>query len=187
MISDIVSPIWVRLFGYNGINLFISIPGTYFSTRATLVVARHLDQFKTTHSSIQSRTPMMESGNMSNVTIEEDMIPQEPQERTAATVVAPTGLASNKSYNVTKAAAIRMVFFTTAYMTTNLLASVDTILTSLNHKSLTPKPNSADLVFATLGIALFLIFGTAADVRKWTFRKLKNLFRSNRRRSTGAF
>src|SRR6185312_10143522 len=46
--SDIVSPIWVRLVSYNGANLLLSIPGTYFSARAAIAVYRHTGQFKST-------------------------------------------------------------------------------------------------------------------------------------------
>ncbi|CAG8511858.1 861_t:CDS:2 [Paraglomus brasilianum] len=170
---DIVSPIWVRLFGYNGINLFISIPGTYFSTRATWAVIRHLDQFKTNTSSIQSHTPMIESRNAGGVIHDDGETPvvQERPNFVAPVINSPT----NKAYNITRSAAIRMVFFTTAYLLTNIVASIETILFALAGKSLDPHPGGSDITLVSLGIALFLIFGTAGDVRKWTLQKLKNL------------
>ncbi|CAG8519444.1 7672_t:CDS:2 [Paraglomus occultum] len=170
---DIVGPIWARLFGYNGINLFISIPGTYFSARATWAVLRHLDQFKTKTSSIQSRTPMIESRNVDGET---PVIQEKPN------FIAPVlNSSTNKAYNVTRSAAIRMVFFTSAYLISNFLASAETIIFVMEKKALDPHPGGSDITLVSLGIALFLIFGTASDVRKWSFEKLKTFFRFGRR------
>ncbi|CAG8519426.1 7671_t:CDS:2 [Paraglomus occultum] len=174
---DIVSPIWVRLLGYNGINLLVSIPGTYFSAHTTIIVTRYLDRFKTSSANTQGHAPMIESKNAAK-TVTEDSESSFPRRSHNSHVTS----SSNKSYNITRTAAIRMVFFTVIYLITNISASIETIVFVMAGKPLDSHPGGSDIVLVSLGVILFLIFGTADDVRKWTIEKLK-IFKPKRRLS----
>jgi len=162
------------MLGYNGINLLISIPGTYFSAHSTITVIRYLDQFKTSSTVTQGHAPMIESKNIAKVATDDSKssLPRTPGSRTHP----------NKQYNIKRAAAIRMVFFTVVYLITNISATIETIVFVIADKPLDLHPGGSDIVCVSLGIMLFLIFGTADDVRKWTVEKLQN-FKPRRRLS----
>ncbi|CAG8594533.1 10431_t:CDS:2 [Paraglomus occultum] len=193
---DIVSPIWVRLVSYNGANLLLSIPGTYFSARAAIAVYRHTGQFKSTKLSandvtnsqgstdnlaitteaLESRVNILDAEKHSHI-----QLPKIIQDSKSAKKVEQ-GInlkASIQNYGITRSAAIRMVVFTLAYALTNLAASVGIILDVIANKPLDPHPGGSDFVGASIGIPLLLVFGTSSEIRHWTGDKVRSLFNRN--------
>nr|CAG8441286.1 13349_t:CDS:2 [Entrophospora candida] len=47
MNCDVLSPAYVRLLGYSGVNVVFAIPGVYFSGHSAYMVFRHLERFRT--------------------------------------------------------------------------------------------------------------------------------------------
>ncbi|CAG8539949.1 3396_t:CDS:2 [Paraglomus brasilianum] len=195
---DIVSPIWVRLVSYNGANLLLSIPGTYFSARAAIAVYRHTGQFKSTKLSandvtnsqgstdslamtaeaLGSRVNILDAEKHSHVQLPKLTLDSKSTYARRNTEPSINLSTSNNSYGITRSAAIRMVVFTVAYAITNLAASVGIILDVIANKPLPPNPGGSDFVGSSLGIPLLLIFGTSSEIRQWTRDKLKSLFAS---------
>ena len=66
--------------------------------------------------------------------------------------------AKNHKYNITRAAARRMVIFTIAYVTVNVGVSFRTILSLMVNKPLNLQTGVSDFVSASIGIAVFLVF-----------------------------
>ena len=197
--SDIVSPIWVRLVSYNGANLLLSLPGTYFSARAAIAVYRHTGQFKstklsandvtisqnstenltTTAEALESRVNILDAEKHSNVQLPK-ITPDSKSTYAQQNVEQGIKLnTSNKSYGITRSAAIRMVVFTVVYALVNFAGSTGILLDVMTNKPLDPRPAGSDFVGASLGIPLLLIFGTSSEIRQWTRDKLNGLFRKN--------
>ncbi|CAG8768594.1 3747_t:CDS:2, partial [Gigaspora rosea] len=87
---DVIDPVWIRIFGFSGLNQLYSIPGTFFSGRAAYEVYKHLDLFKSS------------SNSASEHVIDHDNIHQ--QRNTSRDHFST----QNKAYSLTRDAAIRM-------------------------------------------------------------------------------
>ena len=87
-------------------------------------------------------------------------------------VVAPGTRASstlevkvyNYRYNITLNIAIRMVVFICAYLIINIGISLGTIISVVTNTPVSPHVNISDVTGASIGILLFLIFGTTSSV-----------------------
>ncbi|CAG8718082.1 15454_t:CDS:2 [Acaulospora morrowiae] len=184
----------VRLIGYSGTNLILSLPGTFISgivPNLELLLGKksHLDQFKTTlgsrdlnmanghlgSGSSEEMGIMSESQSDSSSSAQEDqhkksLQPQPHLNATSRSITQPSrtkkgrNVEHNRSYNVTRRAAIRMVGFSLAFALINITASVGVVL-----RVLADKPNdtglaSNDWVGGFLGIIVYLVFGLPDSV-----------------------
>lgn len=72
---------------------------------------------------------------------------------------------SQKRYNLTKEAVIRMSILSSSIVLINCLASIGTIVSVLTHESLSKKVNLNDWAGSIIGICTFLIFGFSREIR----------------------
>ncbi|CAB4394851.1 unnamed protein product [Rhizophagus irregularis] len=159
---DIKNPQWVKLIGYPGFNLIGTIIGAYFSIRAVFKVFRHLDQFKS-----QMTDTSKIAANKSKPTgdVNEGGVTNEIAEETG--VKKDFIRKIRKSYNMTKAAAIRMVLFSFGLTLINTLASVHTVLLFIKGgEDKTTGLRTADFAVAFTGIIIYVIFGLPSLFRK---------------------
>ncbi|EXX56184.1 hypothetical protein RirG_218500 [Rhizophagus irregularis DAOM 197198w] len=198
---DIKRPVWARLIGYSGFNLLLTFPGVYFSGRAAFQVFRHLDQFK---SKISNGTDSNDStramtGNRNNTN---DTSPHEIQihvdsnhEITNSEATTTSGTRTTitahrrprsqsranqiKAYNMTKAAAIRMVLFACGFALINVLASFQTVSMILKEGLFGEVHNEGiggnDLAGAFMGSMLFLVFGLPRNMKRCFSRENSDL------------
>ncbi|CAG8583640.1 5370_t:CDS:2 [Paraglomus occultum] len=166
---DIVDPIWVRLIGYNGHNLLITVLGTYFCVHSTIVVIQQLYKGKSLfqqHStpientettvrlskslsdgytvkdnldnrlemfglqSYPSITFLSSSANFSNNSSDDKKTVNNPQEISSYLTANVGKETLDKTHNITRVAAIRMVVFTIVYLIMNISVSVETVFSS---------------------------------------------------------
>ncbi|GBC02344.1 hypothetical protein RclHR1_04580012 [Rhizophagus clarus] len=161
---DIKEPKWVKMVGYPGFNLIITIIGAYFSIRAVAKVFSHLDHFK-------SQMTDMISTNKSTTEVNEINRENEANEANEAN---ETGVRNDhyirniqKSYNLTKAAAIRMVLFSLGFTIVNILASVQSVLLVIKKgDDKTTGVRTADFALSFSGIIIYLIFGLPSVIKK---------------------
>ncbi|CAG8818037.1 24693_t:CDS:2, partial [Racocetra persica] len=65
---DITNPLWVRLFGYAGVNVLIAVPGVYWSGRVAWIIFNHSDQTLQTFSAL-AVSQEKENNNLSTISI----------------------------------------------------------------------------------------------------------------------
>lgn len=65
----------------------------------------------------------------------------------------------NKSYNLTRAAAIKMVAFSFLFAFINLVACISSFIAIIKEHPLEKEPNIMDFIDKSIGILVFLIFG----------------------------
>ncbi|RGB41277.1 hypothetical protein C1646_795448 [Rhizophagus diaphanus] len=162
---DIKNPQWVKIIGYPGFNLIGTIIGAYFSIRAVFKVFRHLDQFKSqmtdTSKVTANKSKPMGGVNEGGDTNETNEIAEE------SGVKKDFIRKIRKSYNMTKAAAIRMVLFSFGLTLINTLASVHTVLLFMKGgEDKTTGLRTADFAVAFTGIIIYVIFGLPSLFRK---------------------
>ena len=122
----------------------------------------HLDQFKTTLSSsrgnLQSNT-----SNISITSTHDDGILENRGQQPIRDL--------QRSYNLTRAAAIRMVSFSFGFALINVAASIQTILLVISRdKDESKGLRGSDLVGALMGILIYLVFGLPHNITKFCCR-----------------
>ncbi|CAI2164422.1 11582_t:CDS:2 [Funneliformis geosporum] len=171
---DVANPVWVRMLGYSGGNLLLSIPGGYFSARSAYTLYGHLDQFKSEFSisdasqdTTLSTSSWKEPGNIS-------LEPIQSPKSTLSSQLPPFPQRSStqqnlnlRRYNMTKDAAIRMSIFSITFMLVYFLASINTIIDLLTHKPLEIKVSINDWVGAVTGIYAFIVLFSRDVRRAW--------------------
>ncbi|CAG8476711.1 6579_t:CDS:2 [Funneliformis caledonium] len=174
---DAIKPLTLNwLFGYSGSNFILSFVGVYYSGRAAVAVFRHLDRFKTSISSSRSH---IQSAQTSESGQEELTISIDLEENTHSVVTSNTVQTSDltkqiKVYNLTKAAAIRMVLFSCSFAFINFFASIQTVLIVIKGgKTIEKGLSGHDWVGALQGSIIFLIFGIPQNVRKFFLREAR--------------
>ncbi|CAG8480396.1 3771_t:CDS:2 [Cetraspora pellucida] len=144
---DVVYPIWIRLFSFSGINQLYSIPGTILSGRAAYEVYKHMDQLK--KPSTNSTEQIITQNN-----IQEPKYSKDPFSKTS------------RSYNLTRAAAIKMVTFSFLFAFINLLSSISSFAAIIKGYPLVKEPYIMDFIGKSLGIFVFLVFGWPHNFEK---------------------
>ncbi|GBC00956.1 hypothetical protein RclHR1_04010003 [Rhizophagus clarus] len=186
---DIKKPTWARLIGYSGFNMMMTFPGVYFSARAAYQVFRHLDQFKSKISngvdSNDSTRAMTENRTNASHQIQihvdsnHEITNPEATTTTAETRTTITAYRRQRSqsranqikaYNMTKAAAIRMVLFSCGFALINVLASFQTVTMILKNGFFGEDEYKGiggnDIAGTTMGLMIFLVFGLPRSVKK---------------------
>ncbi|RIB07918.1 hypothetical protein C2G38_2147349 [Gigaspora rosea] len=153
MICDVIDPVWIRIFGFSGLNQLYSIPGTFFSGRAAYEVYKHLDLFKSS------------SNSASEHVIDHDNIHQ--QRNTSRDHFST----QNKAYSLTRDAAIRMVVFSFLFALINFFACIPNFIDIINGVRIEKEPTSTDWVASAIGIFVFLVFGWP-----YNFQNVKKLW-----------
>lgn len=169
---DVTNPVWVRMLGYSGGNLLLSIPGGYFSARSAYALYGHLDQFRSefsvsdasqnstlcTSSCKEPEGISLEPIQTPNSTLS-PKFPQFPQRPSTQQNL------NQRRYNMTKDAAIRMSILSLSFMLAYFLASFNTIIDLLTHKPLETKISINDWVGSVTGIYTFVVL-LSRDVRR---------------------
>ncbi|GBC02345.1 hypothetical protein RclHR1_04580013 [Rhizophagus clarus] len=154
---DVANPIWVRLLGYSGANFILSIPGTYFSARSAYILYKHLNQFKDFSLINEGISQTSQNSTPSNSQI--------TQSRKFSQSLSLQNNLSQKRYNLTKEAVIRMSILSSSIILINCLASIGTIVSVLSHELLSKEVNINDWAGSVMGICTFLIFGFSREIR----------------------
>ncbi|RIA95188.1 hypothetical protein C1645_872935 [Glomus cerebriforme] len=195
---DFKKPIWVRLIGYSGFNFVLTFFGVYLSARAAYQVFKHLDQFKSNLSngdisSNSSSSAMVTNHSSPEIQIYIDNTDETNVETTeinttassTATVTSTrqtrrpvttqTSLRQIKAYNMTKAAAIRMVLFSCGFALINVAAAFQTITTILKQglfgEVVIEGLGGNDFAGVLSGLMIFLVFGLPNGVKKCFSRR----------------
>ncbi|CAG8787226.1 6881_t:CDS:1, partial [Racocetra persica] len=71
-----------------------------------------------------------------------------------------------RSYNLTRAAAIKMVTFSLLFAFVNLLACIPSFSSILKNQHIESEPGALDFIGTTLGIYVFLVFGWPHNLQK---------------------
>jgi len=144
----------------------------FILARSAFAVYKHLDIFKTTFISSSRSTSHINSGQ----------VPEQTFEISAENHTNPDSINNTLSkqkevYDMTKAAAMRMVFFSTGFAVINFFASIQTIFAVVKGENKIEENLSGhDWVGATQGLIIYLIFGLPHNVT----RNMKKLFRRRR-------
>ncbi|RIB03822.1 hypothetical protein C2G38_2122198 [Gigaspora rosea] len=146
---DVTDPAWVRLFGWSGINQLLSIPGTILSGRTAYEVYKHMDL-------------LLRSSGTSSA---EEIITQDSTNQRPKFSRDPFSKKS-RSYNITRAAAIRMVTFSLLFALINVFGCFASFAAIMKGASLDKGISSNDWVGATIGIFVFLVFGWPHNFKK---------------------
>ncbi|CAG8495610.1 10003_t:CDS:2 [Paraglomus occultum] len=197
---DIVDPSWVRLLGSSGVSILLLPGSTYFSAVATYEIIIQLGRFKV-QSNVSKNTAMLalQSTKKSTADIEADHpqtssdeqsidyranVTEPVNDENKPDTIVPVGdvqdnnwMGMGKICNVTQTAAFRMILFSIMYFLLNLVFTIETIVDSFRDVPFDPRPNWTEFASAIIGIIIFLIFGTASDVRHWLGEKLTQSFR----------
>ncbi|RIB30594.1 hypothetical protein C2G38_2053287 [Gigaspora rosea] len=166
---DVTTP-WVRLVGYAGINLLISIPGVYWSGRAAWVVFSHSERTLRTFSALQQENQIENKCNSTTIFVNMNINSSTQNQSNRLT----QGMSPKKTYKLTRKAAIRMACFSTGLLVISLIASVNTWILVLSSNSQPESDISGnDVAGSLVGIVVFFIFGTTEDsnILKKCFRK----------------
>ncbi|KAF0515761.1 hypothetical protein F8M41_017264 [Gigaspora margarita] len=149
MNCDVTDPALVRLFGWSGINQLLSIPSTILSARTAYQVYKHMDL-------------LLRSSGTSSA---EEIITQDSTNQRPKFSRDPFSKKS-KSYNITRAAAIRMVTFSLLFALINVFGCFTSFAAIIKGISLDKGISSNDWVGATLGIYVFINFGWPHNFKK---------------------
>ncbi|CAG8774651.1 5193_t:CDS:2, partial [Dentiscutata erythropus] len=142
------NPTWVRLFAFSGINQLCSIPGTILSGCAAYKLYKHMHLLRSNSSSSAEQVITQDS------TLQEPKFSRNPFST------------KSKSYNLSKAAAIRMVTFSLLFALVNIFGCFASFSAILENQSLEIEPTSNDWVGATIGIFVFINFGWPHNFEK---------------------
>ncbi|CAG8648766.1 27867_t:CDS:2 [Dentiscutata erythropus] len=183
---DVITPPWVRLVGYAGSNLLISIPGVYWSGRVAWVVFNHSERTLRTFSTL----PMLQQENQIennsqlkynssipiNIKITNFNNPTQNQNQRLTQGIGP-----KIKYKITRTAAIRMACFSIGFLVISLIVSIDTLIILFSNSPTETKISGNDGAGSLIGIVVFLIFGTTKDsnVLKKCFQKRRIKEREN--------
>ncbi|KAF0444851.1 hypothetical protein F8M41_003275 [Gigaspora margarita] len=169
---DVTTP-WVRLVGYAGTNLLVSIPGVYWSGRAAWVVFSHSERTLRTFSALQQENQIQIEKNKCNSIFVNMNINNSSTQNQSNRLTQ--GMSPKKTYKLTRKAAIRMACFSTGLLVISLIASVNTWILVFSNSQPQSDISGNDVAGSLVGIVVFFIFGTTEDsnILKKCFRKRK--------------
>lgn len=157
----------------SGTNNEISLDQIVVQKHTSIVVANVSDEQSSESYILQPQTGESSSSSTtststtSSSTTIHNPPPIVPQPAPVAQTIELGAQAAVKRYNVTRNAGIRMVIFTSLFLILNVAATMGTILAALKGTEVDAVHiGGQDLVASTMGIFVFLIFGTVPEAKK---------------------
>ncbi|CAG8614348.1 6117_t:CDS:2, partial [Dentiscutata heterogama] len=123
---DVTNPAWVRLFTFSGFNQLCSIPGTILSGRTAYEVYKHMHLLKSNSNSSVEQVITHDS------TLQQPKFSRNPFST------------KSRSYNLTRAAAIRMVTFSLLFALVNIFGCFASFSAIIKNASLEKEPSTND-------------------------------------------